>query len=284
MAAGGCASSAPSAALPGEVEAARAEAESAFGDGTVFVERYVERGRHVEVQVLGTPDGILVLGERDCSLQRRHQKVVEESPAPGLPAGTRQRLHDAGLAAAAAIDYLGAGTVEFLYDEERDELAFLEMNTRLQVEHPVTEMVWGDRPRRAADRGGRGPAGAARRGAVRPRDRGAALRRGPRPRLPAAERPAAHLRHPHPARRPGRRRVRGGQRGVDALRRHAGQGGRPRAVAGAGGAQAGRRPGALPHPRRHHQPRAAQGGAARPRLPRGPRAHGLPDPRAPRAA
>ncbi len=130
-------------ALAGEVEQARAEAESAFGDGTVFVERYVERGRHVEVQVLGTPDGIIVLGERDCSLQRRHQKVVEESPAPNLPAGTRQRLHDAGLAAAAAIDYLGAGTVEFLYDEERDELAFLEMNTRLQVEHPVTELVWG---------------------------------------------------------------------------------------------------------------------------------------------
>lgn len=131
------------AELPGEIEQARAEAGSAFGDDTVFVEPYVERGRHVEVQVLGTPDGVIVLGERDCSLQRRHQKVVEESPAPGLPDATRAALHEAGRAAAAAIDYLGAGTVEFLYDAERDTFFFLEMNTRLQVEHPVTELVRG---------------------------------------------------------------------------------------------------------------------------------------------
>jgi propionyl-CoA carboxylase alpha chain len=131
------------AELPGEIEQARAEAASAFGDDTVFVEPYVERGRHVEVQVLGTPDGVIVLGERDCSLQRRHQKVVEESPAPGLPDATRAALHEAGRLAASAIDYLGAGTVEFLYDAERDTFFFLEMNTRLQVEHPVTEMVRG---------------------------------------------------------------------------------------------------------------------------------------------
>ncbi|MEI5673583.1 MULTISPECIES: acetyl/propionyl/methylcrotonyl-CoA carboxylase subunit alpha [unclassified Nocardioides] len=131
------------AELPGELERARAEAASAFGDDTVFVEPYVERGRHVEVQVLGTPDGVIVLGERDCSLQRRHQKVVEESPAPGLSDPTREALHDAGRAAAAAIDYLGAGTVEFLYDAARDTFFFLEMNTRLQVEHPVTELVHG---------------------------------------------------------------------------------------------------------------------------------------------
>jgi propionyl-CoA carboxylase alpha chain len=129
------------AVLAAEVEAARAEAESAFGDGTVFVEPYVERGRHVEVQVLGTDDGVIVLGERDCSLQRRHQKVVEESPAPGLPDATREALHEAGRRAAAAIDYLGAGTVEFLYDADKDSFFFLEMNTRLQVEHPVTEAV-----------------------------------------------------------------------------------------------------------------------------------------------
>ena len=130
--------------LAREIDAAGAEAESAFGDGTVFVEPYVERGRHVEVQVVGDQHGdILVLGERDCSLQRRHQKVVEESPAPRLPGATRAALHDAARAAAAAVDYVGAGTVEFLYDPAADRFFFLEMNTRLQVEHPVTEEVYG---------------------------------------------------------------------------------------------------------------------------------------------
>ncbi len=129
--------------LPTEIAAAEAEAESAFGEGTVFVETYVEHGRHVEVQVLGHRDGVLVLGERDCSLQRRHQKVVEEAPAPNLADGTRAALHEAARAAAAAIDYRGAGTVEFLYDAETERFFFLEMNTRLQVEHPVTELVHG---------------------------------------------------------------------------------------------------------------------------------------------
>ncbi|MGA8846793.1 MAG: biotin carboxylase N-terminal domain-containing protein, partial [Nocardioides sp.] len=130
--------------LPEKIENARAEAESAFGDGTVFVEPYVERGRHVEVQVVGDGrGGVLVLGERDCSLQRRHQKIVEEAPAPRLPQATRGALHEAGRAAAAAIDYRGAGTVEFLYDADKDSFFFLEMNTRLQVEHPVTEAVHG---------------------------------------------------------------------------------------------------------------------------------------------
>ncbi|MFC5176413.1 biotin carboxylase N-terminal domain-containing protein [Nocardioides taihuensis] len=130
--------------LPGEIEKASAEAGSAFGDGTVFVEPYVERGRHVEVQVVGNGHGhVEVLGERDCSLQRRHQKVVEESPAPLLPEATRVALHDAARAAAAAISYRGAGTVEFLYDPAADRFFFLEMNTRLQVEHPVTELVHG---------------------------------------------------------------------------------------------------------------------------------------------
>jgi propionyl-CoA carboxylase alpha chain len=129
--------------LPDEIAAAAAEAESAFGDGTVFVEPYVERGRHVEVQVVGHEGGVLVFGERDCSIQRRHQKVVEEAPAPLLPEATRTALHEAARAAAAAIDYRGAGTVEFLYDQESDRFFFLEMNTRLQVEHPVTELVFG---------------------------------------------------------------------------------------------------------------------------------------------
>jgi propionyl-CoA carboxylase alpha chain len=128
--------------LPSELDKAAAEAASAFGDGTVFVEPYLSTARHVEVQVLADTHGtIWILGDRDCSLQRRHQKVVEEAPAPGLTEGTRKVLHDAARAAAQAVSYVGAGTVEFLVDAER--VFFLEMNTRLQVEHPVTEEIFG---------------------------------------------------------------------------------------------------------------------------------------------
>ncbi|MFE6511569.1 biotin carboxylase N-terminal domain-containing protein [Nocardioides sp. NPDC057767] len=131
-------------ALAAEIAAAEAEAASAFGDGTVFVEPYVEAGRHVEVQVVGDGAGnVAVFGERDCSVQRRHQKVVEESPAPLLPDAVRSALHEAARNAAAAISYRGAGTVEFLYDAASERFWFLEMNTRLQVEHPVTELVHG---------------------------------------------------------------------------------------------------------------------------------------------
>ena len=128
--------------LPRELDAARAEAQSAFGDGTVFVERYVVSGRHVEVQVVCDHfDFVEILGDRDCSLQRRHQKVIEEAPAPDLPPATREALADAARDAALAVGYVGAGTVEFLYDPLRDAFSFLEMNTRLQVEHTVTELV-----------------------------------------------------------------------------------------------------------------------------------------------
>jgi propionyl-CoA carboxylase alpha chain len=129
--------------LEAEIAAASAEAESAFGDGTVFVEPYVEAGRHVEVQVMGDANGALVLGSRDCSVQRRHQKVVEEAPAPGLPSETWDRMSEAAERLCSAIDYRGAGTVEFLYDPAADRFFFLEMNTRLQVEHPVTELHRG---------------------------------------------------------------------------------------------------------------------------------------------
>jgi acetyl-CoA carboxylase, biotin carboxylase subunit len=132
---------------PGEladaVSVASAEAGAAFGDPRVYLERYVERGRHVEVQILGDGERVIHLGDRDCSVQRRFQKLIEEAPAPGLGVDLRDRLRAAAVALGARLGYRGAGTVEFLVDVDRGEFYFLEVNARIQVEHPVTEAITG---------------------------------------------------------------------------------------------------------------------------------------------
>jgi acetyl-CoA carboxylase, biotin carboxylase subunit len=140
----GMGAAADEAGLRAAFETARSRAERFFGSPAILLERYVERARHVEVQILGLADGrVLALGERDCSVQRRHQKVAEETPSPGVSASLRERMLAAAVKAGEAVDYRGAGTVECLVDADAGSFVFLEMNTRLQVEHPVTELVTG---------------------------------------------------------------------------------------------------------------------------------------------
>jgi acetyl-CoA carboxylase biotin carboxylase subunit len=125
------------------IKMAQTEAETAFGNAGVYLEKYVEEPRHVEIQIIGDNHGNVVhLGERDCSIQRRHQKLIEEAPSPAMDEELRQRMGDAALKAAKSVQYSGAGTVEFLLDKHKN-FFFMEMNTRIQVEHPVSEMVTG---------------------------------------------------------------------------------------------------------------------------------------------
>lgn len=129
--------------LVSTIDLARAEARAAFGDPAVYLERFIENARHVEVQILADGENVIHLGDRDCSMQRRHQKLLEEAPAPALPNEVRETIRSSSVELAHNCGYQGAGTVEFLFDPARGEAAFIEMNTRIQVEHPVTEMVTG---------------------------------------------------------------------------------------------------------------------------------------------
>jgi acetyl-CoA carboxylase biotin carboxylase subunit len=140
----GMSTAADATGLRSSFERARSRAERFFGSPAILLERYVTRARHVEVQILGLSDGrVVALGERDCSAQRRHQKVAEEAPSPGITPALRDRMLAAAVLAGRAVGYRGAGTVECLVDTEAHDFVFLEMNTRLQVEHPVTELVTG---------------------------------------------------------------------------------------------------------------------------------------------
>ncbi|OGQ83273.1 MAG: acetyl-CoA carboxylase biotin carboxylase subunit [Deltaproteobacteria bacterium RIFCSPLOWO2_12_FULL_60_19] len=130
--------------LQGAFEMASAEARAAFGDPTLYLERYIANARHIEVQILGDRHGnVIHVGERDCSLQRRHQKVIEEAPAAALPLKLREEIQNAAVTIAKKIGYENAGTIEFILDQDAERFYFLEMNTRIQVEHPVTEAISG---------------------------------------------------------------------------------------------------------------------------------------------
>ncbi len=266
------------AALEQAVESARREAAAAFGDGLVFLERYVTNPRHIEVQVFADTHGSTVhLFERECSIQRRHQKVIEEAPSPAVDDALRTRLGEAGVLAARAIGYVGAGTVEFVMTPGK-EFFFLEVNTRLQVEHPVTELVTGlDLVRLQLEVAAGAPLPPA---ALAPERRGHAVEA----RLYAEDVPGGFL--PTSGRfhaldgsrrrgRARRRRLRGRRHRVDVLRRAARQG--DRVGAGARGRDLRRCPGAACRdaPRSGHEPRAARAHARAPGVHRRRDRHGL---------
>ena len=264
------------AELAEAVAAARREAAAAFGDGTVFLERYITDARHVEIQVLADGHGGLVhCFERECSIQRRHQKIIEECPSPAVDPGLRERMGAAALAAAKAVGYLGAGTVEFVLEPSGD-FWFLEVNTRLQVEHPVTEAVTGvDLVREqllvaqglplSVTQDGLAINGHAIEARLYAEDPAAGF-------LPAT----GTLIDWCPATAPPCRwdaGVAAGQRGRGRVRPDAGQGHRARAGPRRGRARPGPGPAAQPDPGRHHEPGLPRRRAAPPGFPGGPHHH-----------
>ena len=260
-------------------ERARAEAKQSFGDPSVLIESLVGNARHVEVQLMADGQGgVWALGVRDCSYQRRHQKVVEESASPALTSEQERELAESAVRLARNANYRGAGTVEFLYEPEGQRFSFMEVNARLQVEHPVTEMVTGaDLVAPPAPRRGRRPPRGRPAARRRPRDRGAPERRGPRARVRARPRADHAAAAPLRARRARRHRRRGGRRGAAGVRLDDREDHRPRRHARAGDrAPAPRGRGHDGGDRRgHHQPglpaRAARAPRAAPRRGR----HGL---------
>ena len=267
------------AELAGAVAVGSAEAQAAFGDGRVYLERYVSPARHVEVQLLGDGENVIHLGDRDCSVQRRYQKLIEEAPAPRLGETLRVGMRAAAVAFGQHLKYQGLGTVEFLVDAGRSEFWFLEVNARIQVEHPVTEAVTGldlVAEQIAVAEGRR-----LRLSQASVRLDGHAIECRINAEDPAAGfRPSPGTRDqrglPGRARHPGRHAHPGGFGGAAAVRQPAGQAGGQRGQPGRGAGPAARRAGPVRDRRGGDHPAGARGAGRRRRVRRRGRRHGVP--------
>ena len=264
------------AGLRTEYDKVRAFAERMFGDGSVLIERYFPRVRHVEVQILGLADGrVIALSERECSVQRRNQKLVEEAPSPAVSPELRERFLAAAVTAGEAVGYRNAGTVECLLDPSTGEFFFLEMNTRLQVEHPITELIHGidlvEEQLRIAS--GLAPTFDPAQADHRPRHRAAGQRRGPET-FPARPGQGRHLGGTVRRRHPGRFRLRPGHHGHAVLRLADGQADRARRRPGRRHRQGAHRGGRLPDRRPQEQPAVLRRAPGERRVPQRRLRHG----------